>query len=218
MHRRALVTACCLLLVACAGYRGGWESLPYVGAAPPTPPRYRTPFEAQKRSELVLPGLTLGVSIDNQVQSYDAQVYLYVVPWSVDPTDLRIRQEEPGRTRVRLRVLARQGSFVFRPQLATLRVGATTVPGIAGFEFGQWDESGNPAASGGQWAYRRVPDEYALSVAGETYYLSIEFPVPVPPPESPDIALDLSRALQAPGTQAIPEIRFLPVRWREGYT
>jgi len=42
--------------------------------------------------------------------------------------------------------------------------------------------------------------------------------VPVPPPESPDIALDLSRALQAPGTPAIPEIRFLPVRWREGYT
>lgn len=218
MRRLVLVAAGCLSLLACAGYRGGWESLPYVGEAPPPPPRYRTPFEAQKRAELALPGLTLGVTIENQLQSYDTEVYLYVIPLSVDPRDVRAGQAEPGTTRVRLRVSASHTGFVFRPQLATLRVGRATVPGVAGFEFGPWDESGNPATSGGQWAYRRVPDEFALSAPGETYYLSIEFPVPVPPPQSPDIVLDLSRALQAPDAPAIPEIRFLPVRWREGYT
>jgi hypothetical protein len=218
MRRRALVTLGCLSLVACAGYRGGWESLPYVGEAPPPPPRYRTPFEAQKRSELALPGLTLGVSLDNQLQSYDTEVYLYVVPASVDLRDVRAVHAQPGTTRVRLRVYPSHTRFVFRPQLATLRVGGTKVQGVAGFEFGPWDEAGNPATTGGQWAYRRVPDEYALSVPGETYYLSIEFPLPAPPPESPDIALDLSRALEAPDTPAIPEIRFLPVRWREGYS
>ena len=218
MRGRVLVAVGCLSLVACAGYRGGWESLPYVGEAPPPPPRYRTPFEAQKRSDLVLPGLTLGVNIDNQLQSWDTEVYLYVVPLSVDARDVRAGQAQGDRTRVRLRVSASHTGLVFRPQLATLRVGGTTVAGVAGFEFGPWDEAGNPAADGVQWAYRRVPDEYSLNVPGETYYLSIEFPVPVPPPESPDIALDLSQALQAPGTPAIPEIRFLPVRWREGYT
>ena len=214
---RALATVACLSLLSCAGFRGGWESFPFIGEPPPTPPEYRTPFEAQKRSELELPGLTLGVSINNQLRTSDTRVFFYAIPLSADSSEVQTQEVDSGNARVLLRIAVREKGFVFRPRLAALSSAGSSASGLAGFEFGMWDQEGNRVRSGGTWAYRRVADEYDLSV-GKTYNLSVEFPLPVPPPESPDIALDLSKALQAPGKPAVPLIRFLPVRWKEGYT
>jgi hypothetical protein len=214
---RFLIFAACLSALACAGFRGGWESLPFIGDPPPAPPEYRTPFEAQQRSALELPGLTLGVSINNQLRTNDTQVYLYALPLSVDSREVQTQEVEPGKTKVLLRVVVRDEGFVFRPRLAVLSVAGTSVSGLAGFEFGMWDQEGNRVTTGGTWAYRRIADEYRLGT-GMTFYLSVDFPMPVPSPESPDIALDLAKALQAPGKPPIPLIRFLPVRWKEGYT
>jgi hypothetical protein len=57
-----------------------------------------------------------------------------------------------------------------------------------------------------------------LHAVQEQYLLSIDFDAPSPGPEVPDIAIDLSRALRAPGLAEVPLIRFVPVRWKEGYT
>jgi len=214
---RFLATVACVSLLSCAGFRSGWESFPFVGDPPPTPPEYRTPFEAQKRSELELPGLTVGIGINNQLRTSDTQVYFYALPLSVDSSEVYTQESEPGKTKVLLRVTVREEGFVFRPQLAALSAGGSSASGLAGFEFGMWDQKGNRVSAGGTWAYRRVADEYPLS-AGKTYNLSVDFPLPLPPPESPDIALDLSNALKAPDKPAIPLIRFLPVRWKDGYT
>lgn len=208
----------CLLIAACAGFRGGWESVPYIGDTPPSLPAYRTPFEAQQRAELQLTGLTLGVTINNQTRTYDNQVYLYALPVSVDPRTVQTQRGEPGKTRVNLRVSRMSGEFVFRPQLARLVVADKVVSGVGGFEFGMWDPAGNRVGSDGTWAYRDVGEERVLSDAGRTYLLSIDFPVSVPSPAEPGISLDLSEALRAPGKPAIPLIRFHPTRWKEGYT
>ena len=56
---------------------------------------------------------------------------------------------------------------------------------------------------------------------GIHYLLSLDFDVPVPWPQSDDIALDLSAALKDmgnAGSPPLPLIRFAPVRWKEGYT
>lgn len=217
-RRLILSTAACLFLAACAGFRGGWESLPYVGDPPPQPAESRTPYEAQRRSELSLPGLTLGVSINNQLRTYDTQVYLYALPLSIDPRDVYSRTIEPGKTRVSLRVIVHDTSFVFRPKLAVLRVADQQASGAAGFQFGRWDEAGNRVGSGGKWGYQPVDDEFALTEIDRAYFLSIDFPLSVPPPESPKISLDLSTALQSPSRPPVPLIHFLPVRWKEGYT
>lgn len=205
-------------LAGCAGYRGGWESLPYIDEPPPSPARYRTPFEAMKRSELVLPGLTLSVSINNQLRTYETEVYLYVLPLSVDTRDVPTQNVDPGKTRVTLRISHHDGDIVFRPRLARLGIGDEWVSGDGGFEFGMWDQSATRVRSGGVWGYRPTEDSLVLTKRDAAYVLSIDFLVPVPAPESRAIALDLSQALQAPGRPAIPLIRFLPVRWKEGYT
>lgn len=67
---------------------------------------------------------------------------------------------------------------------------------------------------------RRTPCSrcLALTEAGRRNYLSIDFATPVPPPEFRDIVIDLSGALASPQSPAVPLIRVVPMRWKEGYT
>jgi hypothetical protein len=202
-----------LLLTACAGYRGGWESLPYVGEAPAAPPEFRTPFEARERSTLQFAGLTLGVNIHNQEQVYDRQVYMYVVPATSAGTASSAPKVDTGRTEVTVRVTAARDGFVFRPRLAVLGVAGSHVAAAHATEFGRGDPGGAPGVPGRQPA----ADAVAL-VVGKTHYFTLAFPMPVPSPQARDISLDLTKALQAPGQQALSLIRFLPVLWKQGYT
>lgn len=218
MDLRPALALLCLGLSACAGYRGGWESLPYVDAPPPPRPEARTAQEVRERSELRLPGITLGVGINNRARSYDTQVYLFVLPLAIDPRTVQPQVLDPGKTRITLRVSGTAGDFVLRPHLARLSVGGKTVSPVASFEFGMWDASGQRVASGGAWAHRPLPDEFPLVDASRTYLLSLDFPLPPPSPEDAQIVLDLGAALQAPGKPEIPPIRFQPARWTEGYT
>lgn len=213
-----LAAASILALSACAGFRGGWESVPYVGDAPPAFPEAETAYEAQRRMELAFPGITLGVGLGNRLRTYDTQVYLFVLPLSVDPRRVSTQNVGPDTTRVSLRVTAADPGYVFQPQRARLTVEGQTVVGKAGFEFGMWDPAGERVASGGKWDHRPVVDALALTEPGRSYLLSIDFPVKAPSPESKGIVLDVSEALRAPERPALPLIRFAPVRWKEGYT
>jgi hypothetical protein len=204
--------AICFTLSSCAGYRGGWESIPYIGSQPPTPSVSRTNYERGERQKLALPGLSLSVMLNNQSIDSDTQVYAYVVPvpgYSVDtPSDA------PKKAQVTLFIKPGEEGFVFRPLLTTLSVGGRSASGLGGyttkqllrFEGGKavWDDP------------KRIADEFPLS-SGKFYALYVEFPLPAPSPQAPDVSLDLSKALQAPGQPAIPLIRFLPVRWGNWY-
>lgn len=209
---RVFAAAICFSLLSCAGYRGGWESIPYIGPPPPTPSVSRTGYEARKRLELALPGLTLSVRLNNTRIDSDIQVYAYVVPvpgYSVDtPSDA------PKKAQATLFIEPREEGFVFQPLLATLSVGGQSASGLGGyttrkllgFEGGKvvWEEP------------KRIADEFPLS-SGKLYIFDVEFPLPALSPQAPDVSLDLSRALQAPGQPTIPLIRFLPVRWGNWY-
>jgi len=207
-----------VVLCGCAGYRGGWESVPYVGEAPPTLSTSRTPYEAERRGEISLPGMTLGVSINNQLRTYDTEFYFFLLPLSIDPRDVQTRPVEAGRTRITLRISDMTSELVFRPRRARLTVGTQVVEGIDGLQFAMWDAHGQEVTSGGRWEHRTTGEEVVLSLRGKAYLLSIDFPMPVPSPESRDISLDLSDALTSPQLPSVPVIRFVPVRWKEGYT
>ncbi len=207
-----------LLLSACAGFRGGWESVPYVGAPPQNPDGSRTAHEAQKRSELALPGMTLGVTIHNRLRTYDTQVYLFVLPLSIDPRNVSTQTIEPDKTRVSLRIANLTDDVVFRPKLARLTVGDQAVQATAATEFSMWNAQGEKVSAGGQWAHRPLPDETVFGVQNKAYIVNLDFPVPTPSPESVEIVLDLSAALSSDKLPKVPPIRFIPVRWKEGYT
>jgi hypothetical protein len=168
--------------------------------------------------ELSVPGLKLHVAIDNQLRTHDTQVYLFILPLSVDPRNVYTKNVEPGKTRVFVTVTPLTPGFVFRPTAAVLQVADKRVSGAAGYEFGMWDVEWKRVDRGGKWEHRPLASEYVLSEVGRRYYLSVDFATPVPSPESRAIALDLSQALKSSNVPALPLIRFAPVRWKEGYT
>ena len=207
------------LVAGCAGYRGGWESVAYLGD---TPPAARTEATAADRAhnppELSVPGLKLRVAIDNQLRTYDTQVYFFALPLSIDPRNVYSRNVKPGKTRVFVTVTPQAAGFVFRPETAVLQFAEKRFTGAAGFEFGMWDVEWKRVEAGGKWEHRPIASDYALAEVGRRYYLSVDFATPVPSPESADIVLDLSEALRSTTQPPLPLIRFAPVRWKEGYT
>lgn len=205
------------LLSGCAGYRGGWESLAYIGHSPPANAT-QIARESAIRPPLALPGLTLEVALDNRLRTYDTQVYLFALPLGIDPRNVYDKNNDPSKTRVFVYVTPSEPGFVFRPSHAVLSVADKRHAGAAAFEFGRWNSAGERVQQGGNWQYRPVGDDFVLAEPGRKYYLSIVFDTAPPSPESPDIAVDLSRALVSPRHPAVPLIRFAPVRWKEGYT
>jgi hypothetical protein len=205
-----LTAVICITLSSCAGYRGGWESIPYIGTTPPAPSVSRTSYEAGKRRELALPGLTLSVYLHNQSIDSDTQVYAYVIPvpgYSVDSPSGASK-----KARVSLHITPRGEGFVLQPLLAKLSVGNQSASGLGGYYPGELIGFKEPKMYAEP---KRIPDEFPLS-SGKLYILHLEFPLAAPT-GAPDITLDLSKALQAPGQPTIPVIRFLPVRWGNWY-
>lgn len=206
------------LLSACAGYRGGWESLPYIGAMPPAAGVNVTADEARLRRELVLPGLRLRVNLNNAVRTHDTQVYAGVLPLGIDPRAVPLQPAQPGLTQLTLSVWPQGGrSFLLRPARARLSVGGQTVAAQAVSVWGQWNEAGEPVERGGRYADRPLSGEPLLEARDRPHVLTLTFPIERPSPQDGDIVLELDEALSSPGTPAIPRIRFQPSRWTEGY-
>ncbi|HVW64622.1 MAG TPA: hypothetical protein VHB01_06365 [Nitrosospira sp.] len=225
MHKcfwHSIALMLCAITVGCAGFRGGWESAAYVGDAPAAEHAGPESGKGAGKAELALPGLKLQVSLDNRLRTYDTQIF-FGLPLSVDPRHAYPKNHRPGGTRVFVTAMPQADTFVFRPQLALLMIGGQRYAAARGYEFGMWDTSKAPwrrVESGGKWEHRDVGAELALANAGIRYFLSLDFDVPTPSPESPDIALDLSEALKdaTAANPPLPLIRFAPVRWKEGYT
>lgn len=215
---KVLVSLLLLVIAGCAGYRGGWLSVAYIGDAPPALDTEASTAPTRERPTLRVPGLELQVGLDNQLRTYDTQIYLFALPLSVDPRKVYPKNNEPNKTRAFVTVTPAEPGFVFRPREARLGIADKRIAGVGGYEFGMWDREGKPVHEHGTWDHRPVDQELLLGEAARRYYLSIDFATPVPSPESREITLDLSRALISPRYPSIPLIRFAPMRWREGYT
>jgi hypothetical protein len=213
--RRTVLLSMSLLVTGCAGYRQGWRSVAYVGDAPPSLPADRG---SAAPSELVLPGMRLSIEIGNREQSSDVAFILLPVPVSLDPRTQRLGDVMPGRTRVYLAITAESARWQFHPTRASLVVGSQNVSGVSGQTFGQWNDAGERVAQGGRWAHLPIADGFSFGPGDGRISLSIDFPIEAPSAQRDDIALDLARALVAPGLPPLPRVRFAPQRWREGYT
>jgi len=221
MRRLALIAALAALagavsLAGCAGYRGGWASVPYTGDRAPHPTDLPESARLFDLEEVKVPGTRLRVSLNNRLRSYDYQVWFAVVPVSGDPRDALLGDQD-GKTRVYLSVTPQTAGFVFRGRAAKLEIDGRVYMPIAARRFGQFDAAGNVVERGGKWQYVELGPEFALTQPGTIYGLSLVFDVPVPAAETAKISIDLSEALRDPALPPMPLIRFQPVRWREGY-
>ena len=209
----ALVTS----LPGCAGYRGGWASVPYTGDRPPHPTELPESTRLFDLEEVKVPGMRLRVSLNNRLRSYDYQVWFVAVPVSGDPRDVLLGDQD-GKTRVYLSVTPQTARYVMRAAAARLEIDGRVYTPIAARRFGQFDAAGNIVERGGKWQYVELGPEFALPQVGTQYSLSLVFDAPVPKAETAKISVDLSQALHDPAQPPLPLIRFQPVRWREGYT
>ena len=214
---RLLLVGVALLQSACAGFSGGWESLPYVGDhPPPVPPEYRTPYEARMRNTLAFDGIRVEVDLRNQVRTSDMDVVLYVVPISIDPREVSLGGR--GRTRLELVIEAQRAGFKFVPGEVVLGTSRGPHRPVSAVNRKLLAAQGS---SGGVRGVESQPIERELVLAelNRPYVVILEFATEPPDPRSRDITLDLSNALQAPVPgKSLPLIRFLPVRWQQGYT
>ena len=222
MRRLALIAALAALagavsLAGCAGYRGGWASVPYTGDRAPHPTDLPESARLFDLEEVKVPGTRLRASLNNRLRSYDYQVWFAVGPVSGDPRDALLGDQD-GKTRVYLSVTPQTAGFVFRGRAAKLEIDGRVYMPIAARRFGQFDAAGNVVERGGKWQYVELGPEFALTQPGTIYGPSLVFDVPVPAAETAKISIDLSEALRDPALPPMPLIRFQPVRWREGYT
>jgi hypothetical protein len=209
---RMVAVAICFALSACAGYRGGWESIPYIGAPPPTPSVSRTNYERGERLKLAIPGLALSVMLHNSSLDSDTLVYAYVVP--VPGPLAGASSDAPKTATATLFITPREEGYVFRPLFVTLSVGGQTVSALGAYTNAKF--IGYKDGKAVHSVPQRIADEFPLRV-GTSYIFDLEFPSPAPSAQAPDVALDLSKGLHAPGQPTIPLIRFLPVRWGNWY-
>jgi hypothetical protein len=188
----------------------------YIGDAPPLLDHE----DAQLASPRVLrgDGVELRVTLDNQLRTYDTQVYLYALPLGVDGRRVYDRNFRPGKTRISLQIKVLQPGFVLRPAQAALSFGGMRWTASEADEFAMRAADGSRVDAGGRWGSQRIENELALTEIGRNYIVSIYFDTPVPSPEAKDITVDLSTALSAPSRAPMPLIRFMPSRWKEGYT
>lgn len=215
--RSVLVLAAALAASGCYGYRGGWRSEAFVGTPPAAPARTAGPahvFDAP----LALPGVTIGVEIDNDLRTYDGQYYFGFVPLGWQPRDVYLRNHDPRRTQVRLLVTPGETAWTFDPSRARLSFAGRSHAAVAGSELVQWDAQGREVGTPGRREQRAVAAPVALAARGKPHYLWLTFDTPTPAPTLTDIELDLSQALSSPAHPPLPPIRFVPRRWRVGYT
>ncbi len=170
MRRLALIAALAALagavtLAGCAGYRGGWASVPYTGDRPPHPTDLPESARLFDLEEVKVPGTRLRVSLNNRLRTYDYQVWFAVVPVSGDPRDALLGDQD-GRTRVYLSVTPQTAGFVFRGSAARLEVDGRAYVPVAARRFGQFDAAGNLVERGGKWQYVELGPEFALTQPG----------------------------------------------------
>ena len=212
-----VVLAVASMLAACAGYRGGWASVPYTGEQPPHPNELPESVRMFDLEEVKVPGMRLHVSLNNRLRTYDYQVWFFAMPVSGDPRDVLLGDQD-GRTRVYLSVTPQTAGVVLRGAAAKLEIDGRIYTPVAVRRFGQFDSAGSIVKRGGKWQYVDLGPEFALSQPGMQYSLTLVFDAPVPKAETARIAVDLSQALRDPSQPLLPLIRFQPVRWKEGYT
>ena len=232
--RRALLSVS-LALAACAGYQGGFASIPYVENQDIDIPLATTKFALWNLGNIELPGVKLYVALNDALQTYDYAVMAVVIPIHVDLAE-RTRSKESSRLHVTLHITSRLANIVFEPQRVVVSIDDQRLePAVAWAEDYEklkqlldycYTESITATHRGiptpkdclNPAGYRnRIDSATSLGAAGQIHRFTIAFDIPPPAPDR-SIALDLSQALHHPDMPQVPIIKFKKIRWSHSYS
>lgn len=217
-----------LLLSGCGGFRGGIESIPYVGEAVPQAESSRPSWARA----IAFPEFTLSLSLNNAVRTYQYEVMLYIIPTYFNFAD-EFRNRESDSLELTLQLAARDLPVTFDPRQLLL-----TVDGREVRPSGVWVNNlekerrtfdayvkarhqaptDQPPLLPRATAWREaVSDSVTVRTGEKSPRLIVTFPLPLVSPEK-QLILDIGPAIVGSIAGSLPLIHFQSMRWSEGYS
>ena len=227
MHTAAYLLSL-LLLSGCGGFRGGIESVPYAGDIEPQ----ETSTYRPRPREVILPGLTLHLSLNNKVQTYQYEVMLYVLPTYLNFRD-EFQHREAENLECTLQIMAHDSGVTIDPGQLVLHVDGRALRPTAVWVNNRERERKIldayikarhqgatdrplPVPHPAQWR-DAVAAPVTVRPREQSPRFIVTFPVPLQSPER-TLSLDVGRAIGEPGLFNLPLIQFESMRWSEGYS
>ncbi len=217
-----------LLLSGCGGFRGGIESVPHVGESDSSQTSVHPPWP----HEIVLPGLTLHLSLNNTLRTYQFEVILYIIPTYLNFWD-EFRHRDAEALELSLQITAHGSGVTVDPRLLVL-----TVDGKEFRPTSVWvdnlererqvidafvkarreapQDPPTPIPRSSEWR-DPITSPVALHPGKKSARFIVMFPLPLISPERA-VSLDINPAIIEPVRSEKPIIHFKPKRWSEGYS
>lgn len=217
-----------LLLSGCGGFRGGIESVPYIDEREPR----KTSVNPSWPHEITLSDLTLHLSLNNSVRTYQYEVMLFVIPTYLNFWD-EFQHRDAKSLEITLQITAHTSGVIIDPRQLLLAVDNE--------EFrptGVWvnnlererqvidayvkalhqapADQPPPIPRSSEWR-DAVTAHVTIGPGEKSPRFLVTFPVPLPSPER-KVSLDLNPAIGEPMLSKKPLIRFKSRRWSEGYS
>jgi hypothetical protein len=216
------------LLSGCGGFRGGIESVPYVGDLEPQ----QTSTSHTWQHEITLSGLTLHLSLNNTIRTYQYEVMLYVVPTYLNFWD-EFQHRDAENVELTLQITARDSGVTIDPRQLVFTVDGTELHPTSVWVNNLKRE--RQIIDAFVKARRQAPPDQPISIPRSSEWRDavtapvtirpgekspqfiVKFPTPLPSPERA-LSLNLSPAISEPILSDKSLIRFKPLRWSEGYS
>ena len=216
------------MLSGCGGFRGGVESVPYVGGIEPQ----QSSTNHAWPHEITLPGLSLHLSLNNRVRTYQYEVMLYIIPTYLNFWD-EFQDRDAESLELTVQIIAHGSAVTIDPRQLTM-----TVDGKEFYPTAVWvnnldrerqvidtyvrarhqasPEQPPPLPRSAQWR-DAVTAPAQVNPEEKSPRFIVTFPIPLPSPES-TLSLDLNPSIIAPMPAHIPLIRFKSLHWSGGYS
>ena len=217
-----------LLLSGCGGFRGGIESVPYVGEAVPLgSASLRTALR-----EIPLSGMTVAVSLNNGLQTYQYEVMLYVIPTYLNFRD-EFQHRDAKNLELTLQITAHNSGVTIDPRQLVLAVDGKELRPTAIWVNNREQERQvidtyvaarqqapsdhpPPVPRAAEWRTRVTAPAMVLPHEKSPRFIVV-LPLQLVPPQR-ELSLNVNPAIVEPAGSDHSLIRFMPQRWSEGYS
>lgn len=226
--RFVLYLAFTMLLTGCGGFRGGIQSVPYVNA----PESLSKPPHPSWLHEIILPEVTLKLSLNNVLQTYNYEVMLFIIPTYFNFFDT-FRTRDVDALELSFQVITHESSVVFDPRELVLTVQGREVRPtsvrvnnpererqlleayrVARRHAPQDQPPVLPRAA--EWQ-DPITSSLSLHPTKQSPRYIVTFPLPLLSPET-EFTLNITPAVLSPKGFASPLIHFRSAPWSEGYS
>jgi len=215
-----------LLLSGCGGFRGGIESVPYVGDIKPQQTSTHQPHE------ITLPGLTFHLSLNNTVRTYQYEVMLFIIPIYLNFWD-EFQHRDAESLELTLQITAHDSDVTIDPRQLVLTVDgkefSTSAVWVNNLERERQvidayvkarfqSQTNHPPSVPRSSEWRDAVTTSVTLLPGEqSPRFIVQFPVPLPSPTSM-LSLEINQALINFSHSPLPVIQFKSLPWAEGYS